>query len=479
MQLGVKRGRAFLILGAGGIIVALFSGLEAHVPWLAAFCSGFTGGCQEAVLFTFMGVQLWIWGLVFYFLLLIFALRFPQWLHWLVALGVGVELSLMWIMISTSIVCVFCLINFVVVFSIFFVIINRENFWQCVAACLLFLMVSNAWLVRENRSLKQDEAAVSMESRIAAEVRGKAITFQEVEVPVAERLLELQQEAYSLKKELLDRLIVEMLLQQEAERRGTSLQDLVSKEVLAGGVEVSEDEVIQYYSENMSRWEDWRGSHDELKHRIRVHLQSLKSNRMVNQYAWSLAGEDEVKVYLREPRLPLVHVDITGNHGMGPEDAPVTVVEFSDYECPACRRAHENVRQVRERYEGKIRWVFKDYPLRRNRLAFKAAEAARCAGDQGKFWEYQTLVYESSTGLNQEQLKTYARRMSLDTKRFDECLEGEKHAEAVLKDREDGRASGINSTPTYIINGKVIRGAPTMEKFMEMIEAALAEKTRP
>ena len=71
MQLGVKRGRAFLILGAGGIIVALFSGLEAHVPWLAAVCSGFTGGCQETVLFTFMGVQLWIWGLVFYFLLLI------------------------------------------------------------------------------------------------------------------------------------------------------------------------------------------------------------------------------------------------------------------------------------------------------------------------------------------------------------------------------------------------------------------------
>ncbi len=479
MQLGIKRGPAFLILGTLGIIVALLSGLEAHVPWIAVLCSGLTGGCRETALFTLMGVHLWIWGLAFYVLLLLFALRFPHWLHWLVALGVGVELSLVWTMLSTNIVCVFCIVNFVVIFSILFVILGRNNMWQCAAVCLFFLLISNAWIMRENRPLTHEVSAASMESpRVAAEVKGKPIMLREIEVPIAEKLFEFEQEAYNLKKELLDRLILEMLLQEEADRRGMSTQDVVRKEALSAGVEVSEDEVMQYYSENMSKWEGWSGPEDELKHRIRIHLQNLKSHRMVTQYAWSLAGEGEVKVYLQEPRLPLVHVNIEGSYSMGPEDSAVTVVEFSDYVCPVCRQTHGNVNQVRSLYEGKIRWVFKDYPLRQHRWAAKAAEAARCAGDQGKFWEYQDGIYSSGQELNPEELKAYARQLGLDEKSFNECLTGGKHAQAVLQDREDGRSSGITSTPTYIINGNVIRGAPALERFKEMIEAALVEKGR-
>ncbi len=477
MQFGSKRDHALLVLGCFGIVAAVLSGLEAHVPWLASLCSGFSSGCRETARFTLIQLPLWVWGLGFYLVFLAFFFWLRAWIHALVALGVGIEFSLSGIMVSQGILCVFCLVNLAVMFLILLLVLRRPVFWQCCAISLLSLLVFNAWLSRENRELLQ---GVAEKPAVAAEVRGRTITFQEVEFPLAHKLLELQKEAYALKKERLENLITEMLLEQEADRQGMSIQDLVRKEVLArGGLDVSEDEVKQYISENRSKWADWHGSEEQLQHQVRIHLRNQKAYEAANAYAWSLVKEDEVRIFLEEPRLPLVRVSTEHNYSLGPEDAPVTVVEFSDYECPVCRKTHENVVLIRERYEGKIRWVFKDYPLRQHRWAAKAAEAARCAGDQGKFWEYQDAIYASGKELNPEQLKFQAGQTGLDVERFQECLTSGRHAKAVERDREEGRASGITSTPTYIINGKYYPGAPSLERFIEMIEAELGQKGRP
>ncbi len=474
MQDKPYRKGALLGLGFLGILAAVLSGLEAHVPWVASLCAGFTSGCQETAQFTWLHLPLWTWGIGFYVLFLIFVLRFPQQMHWLVAPGVGVEMSLIWIMVTMGILCVFCLVNLVVIFLILALVINRDNVWQSASVGLFFLLVFNAWLLRENAALTH--GGVHEKPRVAAQGKGQAITFQELEVPVASRLLELEQEAYELKKERLDSLITEMLLQEEADRRGITIQELVRREVLSEGVPVSEADVMEYYEENKGRWTDWRGSQEQLLNRIRAHLRNQKAYEMARLYARSLAEEDEVKIYLQEPRLARVQVNIEHNFSTGPEDAPVTVVEFSDYECPVCRNTHENIRRIREKYQGQIRWVFKDYPLRQHRWAARAAEAARCAGDQGKFWEYQHMLYSSREELHPERLKAYAEQLGLDTERFEDCLDSGKQAQWVQQDREDARMSGVSSTPTYIINGHTFRGAPTLERFIEMIEAALEEK---
>lgn len=474
MQIRAMRKHVLLGLGVLGIFAAAFSALEAHVPWIASLCAGFGSGCQETAQFTWLHLPLWAWGIGFYVAFLVFLLRMPQHLHWLVAPGVGVEISLIGIMVTNSILCVFCLVNFAVIFLILILVINRENAWQSATVSLFFLLVFNAWLVRENTAITH--GMVSDKPPVAAEVRGKVITFQQLEVPVASRLLELEQEAYELRKERLDNLITEMLLQEEADRRGITIQELVRQEVLSRGVEVSEADVMKYYDENRSQWAGWRGSEEQLLHRIRVHLENQKAYDMASQYARSLAGQDEVRIYLQEPRPARIPVNIEHNFSKGPKDAPVVVVEFSDYQCPACRSSHETVRQIREMYQGKIRWVFKDYPLRQHRWAAKAAEAARCAGDQGEFWEYQHLLYSSTHELNPQQLRMYAKELGLDMNRFDACLHGGEHGEWVQKDREDARVSGVTSTPTYIINGHSFRGAPTLERFIEMIEAAMGEK---
>ncbi|NLJ27071.1 MAG: DsbA family protein [Deltaproteobacteria bacterium] len=162
----------------------------------------------------------------------------------------------------------------------------------------------------------------------------------------------------------------------------------------------------------------------------------------------------------------------------GPADAPVTIVEFSDYECPVCRKTHVLTKEIKEMYKGKIRWVFKDFPLRQHQWASLAAEAARCAGEQGKFWEYQDRLYSSDKELTVEQLSFIAKDLGMKPEPFAACLSNGKYRNEVEKDRQEGKVNGVSTTPTYVINGKFVPGAPTLEQFKEMIEAELA-KTKP
>jgi protein-disulfide isomerase len=236
---------------------------------------------------------------------------------------------------------------------------------------------------------------------------------------------------------------------------------------------VTEKEVGQYYQANQAKWPDWKGSQEELKARIRTYLQSEKYKQNVIEFSRSLAGSQEVVVYLEEPTAPLAHLSVQGAPSLGPEDAAVTVIEFSDYLCPACRKAHEVTGKIKEIYRDRIRWVFKDLPLRQHKWADKAAEAAHCAGEQGKFWEYQNVLFGSQEELNPARLKQYARELGLQIDQFGECLDSGIYKSAVEDDVKAARKAGINSTPTFVVNGVPSSGALSLENFQELIEAAL------
>lgn len=164
----------------------------------------------------------------------------------------------------------------------------------------------------------------------------------------------------------------------------------------------------------------------------------------------------------------------------GSDSAKVTLVEFADFQCPACGVAYPTVKQVRENYQGKINFVFRHFPLPQHKNGLKAAEAVEAAGEQGKFWEMDDKLFtnqdkwgESTNAM--DYFLTYAKEIGLDTDKFKASVDANKFAEKIKKDQQDGVAAGVNSTPTFFINGSKIVGAPTYEEFKTQIDAELSK----
>jgi len=252
------------------------------------------------------------------------------------------------------------------------------------------------------------------------------------------------------------------------------VQELVKDYLAAQTITVSDEEIAAYYLENRARLGEWRGTEDDLKSQIRNYLQQLKSQQRLLEYARSLYSRHGVEVFLKEPHYPIIQVQIDRDDLVfGPENAPVTIVEFSDYQCPACRRSHELVRQLRQSYGNQVRWVFKDFPMPGHQWARTAALAARCAAEQGKFWEYQDLLFASSEELTPSRLTQLARKLDLRMEPFSQCLELGKFQARIDRDIEQAKKLGFDTTPTFVINNRVVSGAPPADRFRQIIDEEL------
>ena len=175
--------------------------------------------------------------------------------------------------------------------------------------------------------------------------------------------------------------------------------------------------------------------------------------------------------------LTSVEVQIEGRPYRGPDDAPVTVVEFTDYECPFCaRHFQETYLGLLSEYEGTLKYVIRNFPLSSiHPQAQRAAEAAECAEEQGRFWEYHDLLFQRAPALAIENLTAYATEVGLDTERFQDCVESGRKADVVAEDLEDGLSYGVTGTPAFFINGRRVVGALSLDDFESYIDAALDE----
>src|SRR5436309_2842471 len=174
---------------------------------------------------------------------------------------------------------------------------------------------------------------------------------------------------------------------------------------------------------------------------------------------------------------PLAEVGGEGAPFLGPVAAPVTIVEFSDFQCPFCKQVVPTLTQVRSRYGEKVKLVYRDFPIDGlHPQARKAAEAARCAQDQGKFWDYHDALFANAPKLSLEQLKAYAQQVGLDLPSFERCLASGAHAAAVQKSVDEGIRLGVTGTPAFFINGEFVSGAQPVESFARVIERELARE---
>jgi protein-disulfide isomerase len=188
-------------------------------------------------------------------------------------------------------------------------------------------------------------------------------------------------------------------------------------------------------------------------------------------------SEFEVTVEEEEEELPVeerIEVDTTNDPFVGPENAAVTIVEFSDFECPFCSRGYETVNEVKELYGDDVKIVFKNFPLSFHENAQKAAEASECAFDQDMFWEMHDMMFENQEAITVDDLKAYAEELGMDTEVFNECLDTGAKEEAVQADFDAGSEVGVTGTPAFFINGLTLVGAQPLEAFQAIIDAELA-----
>jgi len=307
---------------------------------------------------------------------------------------------------------------------------------------------------------------------VVATVGGQKITAKELDEKISGQLAQLDEQKHNMRKQGLENLINERLVKDEAKKRDLSEEALIKAEVEDKITPPTEEEIKKFYEANQARMGGQ--TYEQMHDRLAQYLGNNPKQAKYREFITKLREQAGVKVTLPSPPKPRRQVAATGPT-RGPSDAKVTIVEFSDFQCPFCSRAHGTVEEVMRAYAGKVKLVFRQMPLTSiHPQAFKAAEAALCAHDQGKFWEYHDNLFKNQGALQVDKLKEYATQMGLDGGKFNACLDGNAKKSAVEADMKDAEGAGVQGTPAFFVNGVFLNGAVPLEQFKEIIDSELA-----
>lgn len=302
---------------------------------------------------------------------------------------------------------------------------------------------------------------------VIARLNGRAVTDEEIRKLAPSRLAQAERELYDARREGLDQLIDDELLEAEAKKEGIAKEALVTKRV-SDKIKIDDKEIEKFYNDKKDQMQGKKL--DEVKANIRGYLFREKYQKLYGQLTSGLRKKADLEVLIKSP---MVEVEEGDSPAIGPKDAPVKIIEFTDYQCPFCGRVRATVSQILEEYKGKVRYVIRDFPLSFHKDALKAHEGAHCAGDQGKYWEMNKKLFTDQGKIQVEDLKKYAADIKLDAKKFADCLDSGKYTDRVRQSQEYGEKVGVSGTPAFFINGRMISGARPFEAFKEIIDAEL------
>jgi protein-disulfide isomerase len=301
----------------------------------------------------------------------------------------------------------------------------------------------------------------------AAIVNGERITVADIDAYLGVKLSRVRNEEYQLRARALDELIENKQIEAAARRAGTSKEQLLAQ---TGSVANTNDDIVakQVYQALPQRF----GNSSEADAIVEIKT-ALMRQRVTAARTRLLADGGKASV---EKKLQPFRIDINTQTGVseGPVEAPIQIVEFSDFQCPYCSRASSITRDLMKKYPGRVRTFFRHFPLTAiHKEATKAAEAASCAAEQQKFWEMHDRMFANQQALQPPALKQIARDLALDGPKFDLCLDSGRHARLWQEDMREGNLYGVSGTPTFFINGRMVLGAPTMETFDRLIAEEL------
>ncbi len=305
---------------------------------------------------------------------------------------------------------------------------------------------------------------------VVATWKGGKMTYAELRAQHPARFDALtnkyMQELYQLEQQELEGQIIDMLLEQEAKKEGLEPEAYVEK--VAGDAKPTDEDAKKFFQENLAD----KGLQFELvRERIlQVLAQQVKQER-VQEMIERLKTDAEVKMDLPAPPAAVAKFDLAGRPAKGPDNAKVTIVEFSDFECPYCSRAVPGVNALLDKYKNDVKVVFLQFPLSFHKRAMPAAVASLCAHKEGKFWEMHDKIFENQGDLSDGKFVAHAKELGLEEAKFKSCLEDKAVEAKVREDMEQAMAAGVQGTPSFFVNGVQHQGVPTVDA----IEKALRD----
>jgi protein-disulfide isomerase len=308
-------------------------------------------------------------------------------------------------------------------------------------------------------------AVAQNDTSVVAEVGGVKVTMAELEQEESAKLLSAHYQYYQAETKALNELIDKRLLEQKAKSENLTLEQLLDRDIKSQVKDPTEDQMKVYY-EGLETDQPY----DAVRGKILDKIRELRTEKARSAYLNALRAQTTVYVTLAPPR---ANVEAENAQMIGPENAPVTLIEFADYECPYCQKVAADLKKLQADFGDKVAFTYKDFPLPMHARAEKAAEATRCASKQGKFWEFHDELFRSKE-LDVNELKAEARTLKLDTVEFDKCLDSGEQAAAVDRDRKEGTRLGLSGTPSFFINGHFLSGALDYAALRQVVDQQLA-----
>ncbi len=311
-------------------------------------------------------------------------------------------------------------------------------------------------------------------SGVAAKIGGEEITEEQLLGDAMLEYVNIKNQEYELKMAQLNKMVTEKTLGAEAKKAGISLDEYIKKNVVKGDIKISDSDYKKFVKDkNIPE----SNINEQVKERIYTYMKEQKKDEMVQAAVAKLTKSTPVEVYFKKFKMA-VQAEAGKAPFTGDEKAKVTILEFSDFQCPFCSKGAKVISEIKKKYGKKVKIAFKHFPLPMHKEAGPASEASMCVHEQNadKFWKFHDIVFENQSKLDNESLAKYAKQAGADEKKFKECFDSKKYEQFVKDEMAYGEKLGVRSTPTFFVNGQLVSGAQPLEVFSEIIDEELNAK---
>ena len=315
------------------------------------------------------------------------------------------------------------------------------------------------------------QGPASADDPAVAKFGDEAITASELEALTGSSLVALRQQIYDTQVDKLEAEIYQRLVQKAAAAEGLTEGEYLRKRIDEMVGEPSEGEIAQLMNQYRSQLAE-----DDVQARAQIvqALSQREKQQRSQELQQVLFAEAGVEILIDPPRVEVAVAD--GTPARGPVDAPIVLIEYTDFQCPFCTRVQPTLDALMKRYDGQIRHVFKQLPLPMHAEAQLAGAASLCAQDQGKFWEYHDWLFANQRTLSRDSMVAQAGELGMDAEVFTGCIDKGAYLAVVRAEMAEANSFGITGTPGFLINGRVLTGAQPMEEFEAIIDSELERR---
>lgn len=350
----------------------------------------------------------------------------------------------------------------------------KNNKIFVIAVALIAIVVAVAALLVKRTPVASTQ--VTQSSTVAlGTISGKDVLKSELDSGEKIKLYEAENAYYKALEDVMTQRYLTNFF--EKHRKDKNLPDVMAaqNEFFKDKVNVTDAEVQRLIAENKDNPNLQKLSESERNAQVKQYLEGNAKRAAIQQFVEEAKRRNEIKVALEKPIEPRLEVSDANNPSLGAKDAKVTIVEFADFQCPFCARMVPTLKELVKKYEGKVRWVYRDFPLTEiHPEAIPAAAAASCAGQQGKYFEMHHKLFDNYKDLGNSLYTKTAKELGLDEAAFETCRKDPKVVEEIMRDQADGAKLGVNGTPTYFVNGRKMGGADVNE-FSRIIDEELSK----